>query len=69
MLQLVMEYYHQGVKALDRGVTIRTLTTLPVRDLIARLKFIPENEFAAAVKNIREAFAEQLKPSQTQGVK
>jgi len=68
MLQLVMEYYRQGVLALERGVAVRTLIALPVRDLVARLKFVPEDRFQTAAKDIRDAYLEQFRSGQ-QGVK
>jgi hypothetical protein len=63
-----MEYYRQGVLALERGVAVRTLIALPVRDLVARLKFVPEDRFQTAAKDIRDAYLEQFRSGQ-QGVK
>ncbi|WAA11720.1 V-type ATP synthase subunit A [Fervidibacillus halotolerans] len=44
MLKLVLEFYRQGVKALEAGVYLKEIEKLPIREKIARAKFIPEEE-------------------------
>ncbi|SKA90807.1 V/A-type H+-transporting ATPase subunit A [Caloramator quimbayensis] len=44
MLKLILEFYHLAQNALDNGVYLSKLTVLPVREKIARAKYIPENE-------------------------
>ena len=61
MLQTVLRYYELGEKALAAGVPIRTLTALPVRDRIARLKYAKEDAFAAAADEVDRELAEQTR--------
>jgi V/A-type H+-transporting ATPase subunit A len=44
MLKLILLYYELAKKALSQKVPIRKITTLPVKEEIARAKYIPENE-------------------------
>ena len=46
MLNLILEYYHEGQKALDNGAVLSKITNLPVKEKIARAKYIPENEIS-----------------------
>lgn len=42
MLKTIMTFYTEGMKALDAGVEFKKLENLPVRERIARAKYIPE---------------------------
>ena len=44
MLKMVLEYYNEAVKALQNGVYLGNVLGLPVREKIARAKFIDEKE-------------------------
>lgn len=44
LLKIVVEFYLLGKKALERGVFLEEIEGLPVREEIARAKFIPEDE-------------------------
>jgi V/A-type H+-transporting ATPase subunit A len=46
MLNLILEYYHEGQKALDNGVVLSKIINLPVKEKIARAKYIPEDEIS-----------------------
>ncbi|MPM92696.1 V-type sodium ATPase catalytic subunit A [bioreactor metagenome] len=43
MLKLVINFFKQGVKALDNGVYLDKILALPLRDKIARSKYIDES--------------------------
>src|SRR5690625_1970145 len=43
LLKLVVEFYIQGKKALAKGVYLEEIENLPIREKIARAKFIDEN--------------------------
>lgn len=43
MLKLVLNFFKQGVKALDNGVYLDKILALPLRDKIARSKYIDES--------------------------
>jgi V/A-type H+-transporting ATPase subunit A len=44
MLSLVMLFYYEAQKALERGVAFDRMVGLPIRDDIARFKYVPEQE-------------------------
>jgi len=44
MLKLILSYGHKGRAALDAGAGLGDLLSLPVREQIARCKFIPEDQ-------------------------
>lgn len=46
MLDLIIEMYNLGQKALDKGVYLSKLTNLDVKEKIARAKYISENEMS-----------------------
>ena len=43
MLQLILGFGEKGKEALDRGVTLNAILEMPVREQIAKSKFIPED--------------------------
>ncbi|EYE88349.1 V-type ATP synthase subunit A [Fervidicella metallireducens AeB] len=64
MLKLILDFNDLGQKALEAGVYLSKLSTLPVRERIARAKYIPESEMykldeiSAALKSEIEALME-----------
>lgn len=44
MLALMMKFYYDGTRALERNASFRDLIDMPARDGISRLKYVPENE-------------------------
>jgi V/A-type H+-transporting ATPase subunit A len=66
MLQLVLRYYELGAKALEQGMSIRTVTALPARDRIARMKYVPEQDFAAIADSIENDLTDQLRGQRIQ---
>jgi len=44
MLKLIIEFYHQGQKALDNGAEFSQIVNLPVRERIGRAKYTPEEQ-------------------------
>ncbi len=60
MMQLIKAFYDFGQRALDQGVDIHQIIDLPVRERIAKAKFISEHEFDARwheiMNEIRESF-------------
>ncbi len=60
MMVLIKAFYDLGQQALEQGVAISQIIDLPVRERIAKAKFIAENEFDARwqeiFNEIRESF-------------
>lgn len=44
MLSIILDFYHQGLSALDNGVQLEDILNLPVREEISRMKYLPEQE-------------------------
>jgi V/A-type H+-transporting ATPase subunit A len=54
MLEIIIDLHHWAAEALERGVNFKEILELKERDDIAKLKFVPENEFPQTLKNLRE---------------
>ncbi|MCX8103739.1 MAG: V-type ATP synthase subunit A [Candidatus Bipolaricaulota bacterium] len=52
MMQLIKAFYEMGQRALEQGIDIHQIIELPVRERIAKAKFIPESEFDARWQEI-----------------
>lgn len=46
MLKLVLQFYHEGEKALEAGIYLKEILDIEVRDRIARSKYIPETDIS-----------------------
>lgn len=63
MLSIILEFYHRGLSALDNGVTLEDILSLPVREDISRMKYIPEQEkmrFLAIEDRMKEEFSKLM---------
>ena len=54
MLKLVLEFYDLGMKALENGVYLKDIEKMPVREKIARSKYIDEAELDKIDEIIKE---------------
>jgi V/A-type H+-transporting ATPase subunit A len=57
MLQLLLDYYARGSQALAGGAALDKLLALPEREELARLREVPEGEFAEASRALGERLA------------
>ena len=60
MLKAIMTNYEKNLEALDQDASFKTLLTLPVRERIGRLKYVPENEAEAEFNAIMKDMTEQI---------
>ena len=44
MLQLVLKFYDEGQRGLESGAYLKEISEMPVREKIARAKYMPEND-------------------------
>jgi V/A-type H+-transporting ATPase subunit A len=44
MLRAILHYYHQGLKALEEGLSLERVISLKVREKIAQMKYVPEED-------------------------
>ena len=59
MLKTILQFNSASNAALDDGAEVNTLVNLDVRGAIGRMKYIPENEFAGRVEEIRNDITKQ----------
>lgn len=59
LLKTIILFQEQATAALERGAAASDLTDLPVKEEIGRMKFIPEAEFDAAIKDIQDKIVKQ----------
>jgi V/A-type H+-transporting ATPase subunit A len=63
MLKTVLHFHQRGLEAVEIGVETADIFKLPVRQEIARAKYIPENNIGKIAK-IRQTIDEQIKQLQ-----
>ncbi|MGI6109398.1 MAG: V-type ATP synthase subunit A [Eubacteriaceae bacterium] len=53
MLGMILAWYHKGLDALKSGVPFQKLADMKVRERIARMKYVPEDEISVQYPKIR----------------
>ena len=59
MLATILGFHKEASAAVTRGANVRDIAALQVKDEIARMKYIPEEEFDAKIKEIQEKVVKQ----------
>jgi len=59
LLKTIILFQEKATAALERGAAAADLTDLPVKEEIGRMKFIPEEEFDAQIKEIQDKIVKQ----------
>jgi len=59
MLRLVLGFYDLGRKALDEGVYLSKIASMPIRENIARAKYIKESEISK-IDDIYKSLEEEM---------
>jgi V/A-type H+-transporting ATPase subunit A len=59
MLKTIVMFQDQATAALERGAPSADIINIPVKEDIGRMKFIAEDEFETAVKEIQEKIVKQ----------
>jgi V/A-type H+-transporting ATPase subunit A len=67
MLKTILHFHKEAVSAIDTGVDTSQIFKLPVREEIARAKYIPETEMDK-IRKIQSTISEQIKRLQTAAV-
>lgn len=60
MMRLVMEYYDECVKALEKGASVEDLAALPVREQIGRFKYVDAEEAVKTAQGIRRELSSEI---------
>ncbi|MPM93103.1 V-type ATP synthase alpha chain [bioreactor metagenome] len=69
LVSLILSFYHKCQKALESGVTIDDITSLPVIEKIGRAKTIAPDIFDAECDKIIDELDDQLSSISTPGIK
>ncbi len=67
MLKTVLHFHKQALAAVQSGVETAEIFKLPVREEIARAKYVPQDQVVAVAK-VRDTIDEQIKQLQTSAV-
>jgi V/A-type H+/Na+-transporting ATPase subunit A len=59
MLKTIISYHENAEAALDRGAASADIISIPVKDDIGRMKYLPESEFDVKVKEIQADIVKQ----------
>ena len=59
MLATILGFHKEASAAVSRGANVKDIAALQVKDDIARMKYIPEEEFEAKIKEIQEKVVKQ----------
>jgi V/A-type H+-transporting ATPase subunit A len=59
MLKTIISYHENAEAALDRGAASADIISIPVKDDIGRMKYLPESEFEVKVKEIQADIVKQ----------
>jgi V/A-type H+/Na+-transporting ATPase subunit A len=60
MLRILLKFYEKTKIAIDSGVSLTTVLSLPVREELSRLKIVPTNEFDQVYSKIHKEIDEQF---------
>jgi V/A-type H+-transporting ATPase subunit A len=60
MLKSILEFYHESLKALDKKVYLNEIKDLPVRERIARMKYIENEEAVDEINEIRKEIIDEI---------
>lgn len=61
MLNMILEWYYKGLKALDAGVSFDALTKMAVRERIGRMKYVPEDKIGTEYPKIQTELDAELR--------
>lgn len=60
MIKIIMAFYEKSQDAVKKGVDINNLFSIPVREKISRMKYIPEKEGSKPFDDIEEELSTQI---------
>ena len=60
MLELILDFYHRCIKAIERGASVSGIKKLPIKDRIAGMKRIAPSEFEKEYKSMKKQIEKQF---------
>ncbi|RLE14250.1 V-type ATP synthase subunit A [Candidatus Aerophobetes bacterium] len=69
MLKLILDYYDLCIEALNKGALLDELINLPVREEIAKAKYIPNDQAEGKIEKLRQRLKDQIKQTEKHQIK
>ena len=69
MLKLILDYYDLCIEALNKGALLNELINLPVREEIAKAKYIPNDQAEGKIEKLRQRLKDQIKQTEKHQIK
>jgi len=60
MLKLVLQYYDLSMEVLNQGADLNSLISLPVREAIARAKYLSNENFKSEINKISQRLTQEV---------
>ncbi|HIE55168.1 MAG TPA: V-type ATP synthase subunit A, partial [Chromatiaceae bacterium] len=60
MLKIIALFHEKALEAIDAGISVDKITTLPVKDEIARMKYVPSEKFKQKQEELEKAINDQF---------
>jgi V/A-type H+-transporting ATPase subunit A len=60
MLKLILDYYHRAQEAVAKGVALKDIFELPVREKIGRAKYVPRDSIDREYGIIQQELSSQM---------
>jgi V/A-type H+-transporting ATPase subunit A len=60
MLKVMLNFYEKALEGVNMGIPAKEIAELGVKDAIAKLKYVPENEMEDKIKEIEEALETEI---------
>lgn len=60
MLKMILDYYHMSQKAAAKGVALKDIFEMPVREKIGRAKYVPQDEIDEEYDIIEQELSSQM---------
>jgi V/A-type H+-transporting ATPase subunit A len=60
MLKIILAFYYKAHEAVKKGVEIKELFSMPVREKIGRLKYVPQTEMNATFDQVERDLSSQI---------
>ncbi|HHY17147.1 MAG TPA: hypothetical protein GX524_03650, partial [Firmicutes bacterium] len=59
--KIVLEFHHNGLRLMERGVKLEKILEMKVRERIARARVVPEKEWPQEFEGIMAAIRDELR--------
>ncbi len=60
MLKIILDYYHRAQEAAAKGIVLKNIFELPVREKIGRAKYVPQDMIDSEYDIIKQELSSQM---------